>query len=84
MSTKNIAYETIVLDGRHVVEAWINYENRCVECTMFTSDFGPISFFSAMYSHPVDYLKEITNEARDFIPWFDELEKQNLNEKNAE
>lgn len=74
MSNKNLAYETIVIDGRHVVEARINYENRCVECTMFTSEFGPISFFSAMYSREVDYLKEIINEAQDFIPHFDELE----------
>lgn len=83
MSNKT-TWETFVLDGRHLVDAKIDFENRSVECTMITSRFGPIPFYSEKFAEPVDYLSKIINEAKRFIPQFDKMEEEYLNEESAE
>ena len=79
-------FETFVIDGRHVVDAKIDIEERTVQCTMITAKFGPIPFYSEKFAEGivVDYLSTILAEARKFIPRFDQLEKEYLNKKNTE
>ena len=83
MSNKT-TWETFVIDGRHLVDAKIDFNNRTVECTMITAAFGPIPFYSEKFAEPVYYLSKILEEAKLFIPKFDKMEKEHLNMKDAE
>ena len=79
---KNTSWESFVIDGRHLVDAKINTEERTVECTMLTSSFGPLPFYSEKFEEgiEVDYLIIIFEEAKKFIPRFDQMEKEYLNQ----
>lgn len=82
----NTTWETFVIDKRHLVDAKINTNERSIVCTMLTSNFGPIHFYSEKFEEgiEVDFLSVIFEEAKKFVPKFDELEKQYLNKENAD
>ena len=82
----NTTWETFVIDERHLVDVKIDTEEKSIVCTILTSDFGPIHFYSEKFEEgiEVDFLSAIFKEAEKFIPKFDELEKQYLNKENAD
>ena len=82
----NATWETFVIDERHLVDAKIDTTEKSIVCTMLTSNFGPIHFYSEKFKEDseVDLLSVIFKEAKAFIQKFDELEKQPLSKENAD
>ena len=77
-------FDIFMIIERYVVSVQINIKERTVSCTMITSSFAPITFYSENFSKDVvDYLSVIFTETQRFIPQFYQLEKEYLNKKNT-
>ena len=81
----DINIETYVIDGKHVVDAIINIRERTVQCKMYTEQFS-VDFYSEKFlsGKDIDYASIIFEEAKNFIPQFDQMEKECVNQKSAE
>ena len=77
-------WESIVVDERHIVDAKIDRDRKTVQCRVFSDRFGPVDFYSEKFlEEPESYLDVILQEAKNFIPRFDQMEMEYLNQKNA-
>lgn len=77
-------WESIIVDKRHIVDAKIDRDRKTVQCRIFTDKFGPVDFYSEKFiEEPKSYLDVILQEAKKFVPHFDQMEMEYLNQKNA-
>ncbi len=76
-------WESIVVDERHIVDAKIDRDRKTVQCRIFSDKFGPVDFYSEKFiEEPKNYLDVILLEAKKFIPQFNKMEKEYINQKN--